>query len=136
MRIPLYHRTIIGALCALLVVSGCATGGGGSSDSESSGGRFLLTEADLAEVEGLDAHDAIRRLRPNWLRYRGQAVLVGTDRESLRVYVNRNFFGDADSLKQLFVRDIQEIRYLDARQATLRFGTDHTVGAILVTTRR
>jgi hypothetical protein len=85
-------------------------------------------------MDELNAYQAIRRLKPTWLRYRGQAVLTGPDRESLRVYVNQSFFGDAESLSTLMVRNIREIRFLDARQATLRFGTDHTVGAIVVTT--
>jgi hypothetical protein len=31
---------------------------------------------------------------------------------------------------------IEEMRFLDKREATTRFGTDHAEGAILVTTRR
>jgi hypothetical protein len=34
------------------------------------------------------------------------------------------------------VRTVQEIRFLDSRMATLEFGTDHGLGAILVTTKR
>jgi hypothetical protein len=85
-------------------------------------------------MAGLNIYEAIRRLRPAWLRPRGQAVLTGPDRESLRVYLDRQIFGDIESLTNLMVRDVREIRYLDARQATLRFGTDHTLGAIVVIT--
>jgi hypothetical protein len=52
----------------------------------------------------------------------------------MRIYVNGSFFGDADSLSSIQARNVREIRFLDARQATLRYGTDHTVGAIVVTT--
>ena len=134
MRVRPNHRTIVYALCAILTLSGCATSGGSSATATGSRDRNLLTRADLEGMDELNAYQAIRRLKPTWLRYRGQAVLTGPDRESLRVYVNRSFFGDAESLSTLMVRNIREIRFLDARQATLRFGTDHTVGAIVVTT--
>jgi hypothetical protein len=39
-----------------------------------------------------------------------------------------------EALKNLSVREIMEIRHLDARDATMQFGTDHGSGAILVTT--
>lgn len=98
--------------------------------------RYLLTRADLEGLDELTAYQAIRRLKPTWLRYRGQSVLTGPDRESFRIYVDNNLFGDADALSQLMIGNIEEIRFLNAREATLRFGTDHTVGAILITSRR
>jgi hypothetical protein len=98
--------------------------------------RNLLTEEDLAGMEDLNAYQAIRRLKPLWLRYRGQSVLEGPEREGLRIYTDGTFFGDAETLSQIPVRNVMEIRYLDARQATLRFGTDHSVGALLIKTRR
>ncbi len=124
-------------VCAVLVgLAGC---GGTASDSgagrESAGGdRNLITRADLEGMDDLNAYEAIRRLKPIWLRYRGQSSLTAAGRESLRVYLNRTAFGNAEALSTLMVRDIREMRFLDARQATLRFGTDHTAGAIVVIT--
>jgi hypothetical protein len=94
----------------------------------------MITKAELEGMDELNVYEAIRRLRPTWLRYRGQATLTGPNRESLRIYMNRHYFGDAESLSDVLVRDVRELRFLDARQATLRFGTDHTVGAIIITT--
>ncbi len=134
MKVPPRNGTIIPSLCALLILSGCATSGESSPSSSGSGDRDLITRANLEGMDRLNALEAIRRLKPQWLQYRGRSVLVNTGREGLRVYVNRHFFGDAGSLSTLMVRDIQEIRRLDARQATLRFGTDHTMGAIEIST--
>lgn len=126
-------KTIGSLVCVTLVLLGCSTSGGSSATEGTRRDRNLLTAAELEGMGELSVHDAIRRLRPAWLRYRGQAVLSGPDRESLRVYMNRSFFGDASSLSDVRVRDVSELRFLDARQATLRFGTDHTLGAILIT---
>jgi hypothetical protein len=131
---PPKYGTIVLAFFALIVLFGCATPGESSSGRSTLQERYLITRADLEGMEDLNAFEAIRRLRPIWLRYRGQSVLVAPEREGMRVYVNRSYFGDAQSLSTLMVRDIREIRFLDARQATLQYGTDHSVGAIVITT--
>jgi hypothetical protein len=43
--------------------------------------------------------------------------------------------GEAKSLQQITVASIKEVRYMDAREATTRFGTGHGSGAIIVTLR-
>lgn len=127
-------RTIKGLVCAIFLLSGCSAYSRSAGSESVSRDRYVLTRTELDGMDQLNAIEAIRRLRPQWLQYRGTSVLIGPNREGLRVYVDRNFFGEAESLSTLMVGVIREIRYMNARQATLRFGTDHTVGAILVTT--
>ncbi|NIP81205.1 MAG: hypothetical protein GWM90_19100 [Gemmatimonadetes bacterium] len=91
----------------------------------------------LQEVESLTALDAIRRYRPMWLRTtRGQDSFTSQGRRGLRVYMDDVQYGGLESLQNLGVTNIEEMRFLDKREATTRFGTDHAEGAILVTTRR
>jgi hypothetical protein len=125
-------RTLL--LTLAIVVSGCASLG----EPRDRGERDLLTRAQLEAVDHLSAYDAIRRYRPLWLRtQRGQDSFLAQAqaRRGLRVYVDRVHFGGVESLRDLDVRNIQEIRFLDKRKATLEFGTDHSEGAILVKTR-
>jgi hypothetical protein len=129
-----FSRTSLCAFSIVLGVAACSTGAQSGADAGTTRDRNVITRAELEGWNSLNAYEAIRRLRPTWLRYRGQGVLTGPDRESMRIYVNGSFFGDADSLSNIQARNIREIRFLDARQATLRYGTDHTVGAIVVTT--
>ncbi len=98
--------------------------------------REVLTRSELDGHDELTVFQLVQRLRPSWLRYRGQAVLTSPEREGLRVYLDGSFYGDARAMGQLKVIAVQEIRFLDSRRATMRFGTGHTVGAILITTRR
>lgn len=134
MNSVIYPRTILLALMAILAVSACSTGGQAPEESGPTRDRNVITRAELEGWDALSAYEAIRRLRPTWLRYRGQSVLTNPGRETMRIYVNRSYFGDASSLSNIPVRNIQEMRFLDARQATLQYGTDHTVGAIIITT--
>lgn len=126
------------SLLALAIFAGCAGSGAGDTEAAppQSGSRDVIVQEELAANSELSAFEVVRRLRPAWLRYRGQSVLSSPEREGLRVYLDGSFYGDADALGQLQARNLEEIRFLDSRQATLRFGTGHTVGAILVTTRK
>jgi hypothetical protein len=131
------HRVLgllVAAVTVLAVAPGCATAGSGSDAERSS--REVLTRVQLDPVDHMTAYDAIRRYRPTWLRsHRGQDSFVSEGRRGLRIYVDGTFFGGAETLPRLDVRHIQEIRFLDKRKATMRFGTDHGEGAILITTR-
>jgi hypothetical protein len=40
-----------------------------------------------------------------------------------------------EALRDLPVEVVQEIRYMNSRDATMQYGTDHGSGAILVTTK-
>ena len=126
------------SILAILFLAACAGSGAGDPEvaTPESGSRDVIVQDELAANSELSAFEVVRRLRPAWLRYRGQSVLSGPEREGLRVYLDGSFYGDADALGQLQARNLEEIRFLDSRQATLRFGTGHTVGAILITTRR
>ena len=112
---------------------GCASTGGGPSGSD----RDVLVRAQLDPVDFMSAYQAVQRLKPNWLRTeRGQDSFVTQGRRGVRVYVDGVYFGNRESLKSLQVQNIEEIRYLDKREATLEFGTDHGEGALVILTRR
>lgn len=126
----------VAGLAGLMTLGACATTGAGSG--EASADRDVLTHAQLAGLEHLSAYDVVRRLKPAWLRTgRGQDSFVSgmQSRRGVRVYVNGALLGTVVELRQIPSRDVQEIRHMDPREATMEFGTDHTEGALLVTTR-
>jgi hypothetical protein len=45
------------------------------------------------------------------------------------------YYGELQSLRQIPVSQVKEIRYLDFNAATLQFGTGHSGGIILVITK-
>lgn len=127
---------------AVLLVSiawagACASAGAPSSRGDRGDDRDVLTRAQLEEVSYLNAQDAVQRLKPIWLRTeRGQDSFITQGRRGLRIYVDGIYYGEKESLRTLQVQTIEEIRYLDKREATRRFGTDHSEGALLILTRR
>ncbi|MEQ9399593.1 MAG: hypothetical protein RJQ04_10565 [Longimicrobiales bacterium] len=123
----LTRRAFVTTFALTLGLAGCASGGGGGGGG--GGSANLITAEQLADMQQLDAYQAIQRLRSNWLRSRGgnppQVMTDGMRQQ-----------GGLDTLRQYRVADIQEIRYMSAGDATNRYGTGFDGGAILITTKR
>ena len=52
------------------------------------------------------------------------------------VYLDGTRVGERDALRDIQTVEIETMQFLDARQATFRFGAGHVNGAILVTTKK
>jgi hypothetical protein len=90
----------------------------------------VITKEEIASVQAANLYDAVTRLRPNFLHYRGQSTLRGADTGYPKVYLDRNLLGDINSLKTLTPNGIREIRYYNGAEASSKFGLDNTSGAI------
>lgn len=121
-------------LLFIVALAGCATSSSRSESPRRSGS--VLGTDELRNVQQLSAYDAVRRLRPQWLRTRGP-TRVDPDLQELpiRIYVNNAPGTTLDELRQIRASDIDQMRFLSAREATTRYGIDHVNGAILVTTK-
>jgi len=119
------------ALAALL--GGCASGGGGASSG--GGGPNVITQEQISDLESLDVFAIVQRLRPRWLQVRGMSSAQGQAQIAVIVDSVRQQ-GSIELLRSMRGLDVRELRYLNARDATTRYGTDMTAGAIEVFTRR
>jgi len=105
-------RTIIGLV---VLLSACASGSSGGERAS----RDVLTRDALIATGDTNAFDAIRTLQPRWLR-EGMSVyvdgaLAAGGREATRDE-------GADFLRTLNLVSIEEMRYLDAQRASIRYG--------------
>jgi hypothetical protein len=130
-------RGIFGVTIVVLLYGGCA------SPKEGTTGNYrsdVLTQEEIATTTAQNAYDAINLKRPFFLKGRGKRSLgfasSGQTEEFPVVYVDRVYFGPIESLRNLSVQHIQEIRYLDHNAATLQFGTGHSGGIILVISKQ
>lgn len=73
--------------------------------------------------------EALRRVRPRFLQTRAPR----RDQFAV-VYVDGVRVGDLSYLSSVLVADVVDVAFLRAPDATTRFGTDHTGGALLVRT--
>ena len=136
--------------CAVATVAACGGGGASAAGSVSGGGPKVATGAPArgnanlildSEIQASGANnalEAIQRLRPAMLRNRGNnAVQEGSGGvNGIMLYVDGIKQGTIDQAANVGALTVKEIRYINASDATQRFGTGHPVGAILITSKR
>jgi len=124
---------------AMVTLAACASGGGGGVSAKPQNPNVISME-EIEASSGSNAYEVIQRLRPNFLRTRG--AVHGTpgatnaiEMVDLVVYLNDNRLGASDQLRQIAKTDIREIRYYNSSEATTKWGTGHSAGAIQVVSR-
>jgi len=115
---------------SLLLAAACAAGTSGSGGL---GANVILRE-QIEEHGPSDVYDLVRALRPTWLQKRGNTSFY--DEGGIRVYLDGTGLGGINDLRNLHSDNVESVRFLDARQANLRFGSGHEHGVILVLTRK
>ena len=127
------------ALAAMATMAACASAsGGGSSSSSPRTDAYVITAAEIANVGATDAYEAVQKLRPNFLRERGQTSLSdpGSTDVTPNVYLNDTKVGDISPLKDIPTDNIVTIKYWNDKEAQARFGVGNVSGVIQVTTRK
>jgi hypothetical protein len=125
-------RILIVAAC--LALSACASGGP-SDTVPRRGSSDRITADELQQSAGQDLYTVVQRLRPQWLVIRGGVTAQG--RATIAVILDGvRQLGSVEVLRSMKAADTQELRFVNARDATTRYGTDMTAGAIEVLTKR
>jgi len=139
-RRPTAGFRALGLVFAAVVTAGllgaCATSGGGSGDDSPRGGINHIPRAELEANLGpsVSLFQAVQRLRPRWLR--GRRGVSGSGRRYQPVvYFDDTRYGPVQTLTRLRVADAEELRFINARDATTRYGTGVPGGVIAVTPR-
>jgi hypothetical protein len=119
-------RVIVPA--AAVLATACASGG--QTSGRSVGNRNVITAEELASLGGLgDVYDAIQRLRSTWFRTRSGTTAPVVVVDNVRA-------GDLEMLRSISTQNVQQLRYISPSDATTRWGTGYTGGAIEVIMRR
>ena len=107
------------------LAAACASGAGGERGPRRD--PNLITIEELSELASLNCLEIVQRLRPRWLQGRAGDPSAVRDGTLLGLA--------ADYLAQIPAGDVESIRYLNATDATMRFGTGVSGGAIVVTSK-
>jgi hypothetical protein len=131
---------------AMVLLTACGGGGTGGSAQPSTtatrtrGPANLITEAEInAGSAYSNALEVVQNLRPQMLIPRGvgsDAAGVSAASIPIIVYMDDVRLGEVQSLVNIPANRVQEIRFMNARDATTRYGTGHSSGVILVVTKR
>lgn len=125
------------ATVAMALPAGLAAQDSGSVPEKKRPGRDpqIIRQNEIeAEADARNALELIQRLRPFWIRSRGQSSINLATAEPV-VYVNNTKMGSPSVLQQYSVASIREIRQLRGSDASMRYGIGHENGAILLTLR-
>jgi hypothetical protein len=97
----------------------------------------LITREELNDPAIVDqnAYQAIRQLRPAFFKYRGPTSWTGNASGSVQISEDFGLLQPIGRLELLDTRTIVEIRYLNAEEATLRFGIKSDAGPVIVLVR-
>jgi hypothetical protein len=118
-------------LLTILLAAGCARG----TPLSTPGTRNVITAEQIAETSATDAYEAVQRLRPEFLRGRGPTSVRDPNPTLPVVFLDNTRLGGLQQLRNIPVQIIETIEYLSASDATTRWGTGYTGGAIEVRTR-
>jgi hypothetical protein len=128
-------------LVALAAIIGCAPASGTSDTARippaPRKANFLAAdEIVAAHADVMTAHDALARLRPNWLATHGVATFDPQVSEFAIVFVDGQHYGGLTSLRNIPAQQVAYFRYYDATEAGATFGLrGGTAGVIEVKTK-
>ena len=81
-----------------------------------------ILAADFRDVQGHTAADAVRQLRPSFLRSRG-VTRMGSGPVFPAVFLDGRFAGGIDVLSTIPIAPVLEIRYVSASEAKSQYGS-------------
>ena len=113
------------------VVFGCSSAT--TTNGPPRGDRNRLTQEQLATANSDNLYEAITKLRPEWLNTRGPTSITDATPVTPSVFMNGNLMGRVESLRDMRVLDVTEVRYWPAGQASAKFGMGHPRGVIELT---
>ena len=123
-------RLLITLAVAVCASSACASsGGGGGSEGSPRRDANLITRDELAAVSDRSVLEAIRILRPQWLRRTGF-------RNDLPSAVMDNQRYELEFLEGMSPDEVFNIRFISPSDASIRWGTGYPSGVIEVRTRQ
>lgn len=106
----------------------------------------LITEAEIAKTAYTNALEVVQSLRPNMLRVRPTTMTPSKDASGfpdaaaagggIVVYFDEVRLGEVSHLSTIPAIRIREIRYINSRDATTRWGTGHGSGVIQVISKK
>lgn len=118
---------------------------GMSAEAQKRGDRYTINRVDIEEAGNAitNADDAVRRLRPQWLRgpmgrmsSSGADGTMGAVATEAILYIDDKRQPNLEQLRTVPAAQIEELKFMDQNRAIQMLGPGHEAGAIMVRTRK
>lgn len=119
----------------VFLASACTTGSAGSASGESRTDRNALTAEELEPLNQFSAWEAVQRLRSMWMRPGGIRNSANPSGHYPHVFLDGSPYGQMEILRTIRVENLSGMRYVNATDATIRYGGQFQGGVILLTTK-
>ncbi|HKW49600.1 MAG TPA: hypothetical protein VJN70_19240 [Gemmatimonadaceae bacterium] len=131
----LNSRLLMTIAAVTLLGGGCASSPSGNSGAVTPAGssRYVVTEAELANVGDRSVYDALLQLKPAFLRSRDTQTTSHQEVTPVHVFVDGGRTEGLDALRTIRANTVKELRFYEPEQANTRFGTGNNGGVIAVT---
>jgi hypothetical protein len=122
-------------LLAVAAIVGCSSASSTSGTPGTSVPRRsnVLTAEEIvaANADAATAHDALVRLRPQWLSSHGPTSFITQGTEFAIVFVDGHRYGDLSSLRNIPASEVGDIRYYNSAEAGGKFGLRAGTGGVI-----
>jgi hypothetical protein len=125
-------RTLVLALLVALLLPACASSG----ERAPSRNPDLITAEEIQASNARNVYELVQQQRPRWLQSRGSGSMSNPGADFPVVYVGDIRYGDIEALRTFDITAVTAVRFINAANATTRFGTGHMGGVIQLTIRR
>jgi len=124
-------RCRLAVLALSFALAGCASSAE-HGDRRPSRQTDRLTQEELRTTQQNNLYDAVAVLRPTWVQPRAQVSSGSPGAGQVRVFIGSIDAGGVDYLRQLDVRDVVSLRFLNATEAGQRFGLRTHSGPVIL----
>lgn len=122
------RRTLTALAAGLIFAAGCSKASTTQGPRSSSN---VITRQEIETVVDMNLYDAIQRLRPSFFRARATATTgSGSSNPYPVVFVDGQRRGNLEYLRAIPSREVAEVRYISAVDATTRYGMNVEAGVL------
>ena len=123
-------------MAASIVTVGCGGAAHSGGPAPVAHDPDLVTAEELTSVPGSRTlFDVLTSLRPAWFRTNPSALMQNRETD-ISVYLDRSKLGGSETLRQIQVNGVWEVRHYSASEAEAQFGPGNLHGVIQIVTTR
>ena len=118
-------------LVLLLLVSACHQQVSTAHGSQ----RNVITQEEIEASTASNVYDLIAQLRADFLKDRGKVSIRLDQREKAVVFLNDQEYGILETMRNIPISRISEVRYYPGTEAVNRFGAQYGGGVVVLVSR-